>query len=104
MHSKNPTLGLFSPFWRQKHYFQKIQLCHAQHHMGPSYHVEFQKKKLKSQFQENRRTGRRTGRPYSQDPSGHGHGSNKRIRELRVIAVDNKNKIQCNSAYHTSLT
>ena len=37
---------------------------------------------------------RRTDRPYSYDPSG----------QLRGIAVDNKNKIQYNSAWDTSLT
>ena len=43
-------------------------------------------------------------RPYLKDPSGHGWGSNKRINQLRSTAVTNKNKIQFNSAYHTSLT
>ena len=47
---------------------------------------------------------RRMARPYSQDPSGHRKGSNKSISQLRGIAVDNKNKIQYNSAYNTSLT
>ena len=38
-------------------------------------------------------------RPYSEDPSGHGQGSYKRISQLIGIAADNKNKIQYNSAY-----
>ena len=33
-----------------------------------------------------------------------GRGSNKRINELRGVVVANKNEIQVNSAYHTSLT
>ena len=37
-------------------------------------------------------------RPYSYGLSGHGQGSYKRINQLRVIAVDNKNKVQYNSA------
>ena len=42
---------------------------------------------------------RRTGRPYSYiRPSGHGQGSYKKIRQLRGVAVYNKNKIQYNSA------
>ena len=41
---------------------------------------------------------RRTDRPYLYYPSGHGQGSYKRISQLRGIAVDNKNKIQYNSA------
>ena len=39
---------------------------------------------------------RMTDRPY--------RGSYKRISQLRGIAVGNKNKIQCSSAWHTSLT
>ena len=41
---------------------------------------------------------RRMDRPHSYDPSGHGQESYKRISQLRGIAVDNKNKIQYNSA------
>ena len=41
---------------------------------------------------------RRTDRPYSYDPSGHGQESYKRISQLSGIAVDNKDKIQYNSA------
>ena len=37
-------------------------------------------------------------RPHSDNPSGHGQGSYKRISQLRGIAVDNKNKIKYNSA------
>ena len=47
---------------------------------------------------------RRTDRPYSYDPSSHGHGSYKRKCQLRGIVIGNKNKIQYRSAYHTSLT
>ena len=68
MHSKNPTLGLFSPFWRQKHYFQKIQLCHAQHHMGPSYHVEFQKKKTKEPIPRKQKDGQKDGQTLFTGP------------------------------------
>ena len=39
--------------------------------------------------------------PYSEDPSGHRWGSNKRISQLRGIAVDNKNKIQYSTTYRT---
>ena len=46
----------------------------------------------------------RMDKPYLQDPSGHSQGSNKRISQLRGIAVDNQNKTQYNLAYHTSLT
>ena len=38
------------------------------------------------------------GRPHSYGPSGHGQEFYKRISQLRGIAVDNKNKIQYNSA------
>ena len=37
-------------------------------------------------------------------PSVQGRAPNKIINQLRDIAVANKNKIQLNSAYHTSLT
>ena len=37
-------------------------------------------------------------------PLSHGQESYKRISQLSGIAVDNKNKIQYNSAQHTSLT
>ena len=46
-------------------------------------------------------SGKRTDRPYLYDPSDHGWGSNKRISELRDIAVDNKDKIQYYPTYHT---
>ena len=35
---------------------------------------------------------RRTGRPYSYDLPGHGHGSYKKISQLSCIAVDTKDK------------
>ena len=59
--------------------------------------AEFQKK-LKSQFQENFRTGRTSLfiEPFWPQP-----GYNKRISQLRGLAVDNKNNIQYNLAYHT---
>ena len=41
---------------------------------------------------------RRTDRPYSYDPSGHDQESYKRISQLSDIVVENKNKIQYNSA------
>ena len=89
--------------FRAKHCFQKIWLCHAQHGMGPQHHVEFQKK-LKSQFQENFQTKGPTDLIHIYYPSGHGQGTYKKISQLRGFAVDNKNKIQYNSAYRTSLT
>ena len=49
-------------------------------------------------------SGKRPDRPYLYDLSDHGWGSNNRISELRDIAVDNKDKIQYNPTYHTSLT
>ena len=52
-------------------------------------------KKLKSQFQENRRSDR---------SFGHGWESNKRISQLRGIAVDNKDNFQYNSTNRNSLT
>ena len=42
-------------------------------------------------------------RPHSYDPSGHGQESYKRISQLSGIAVDNKDKIQYNSAYLINL-
>ena len=36
---------------------------------------------------------RMTDRTYSENPSGHGRRSNKRISQLRDISIDNKNKI-----------
>ena len=42
-------------------------------------------------------------RPYSYDTSGHGQESYKRISQLSGIAVDNKDKIQYNSAYLINL-
>ena len=41
---------------------------------------------------------KRTGRPNSYDPSGHGQESYNRISQLSGIAVDNKDKIHYNSA------
>ena len=32
---KTLDLAYFPPFFGQKYYFEKIWLCHAQHHMGP---------------------------------------------------------------------
>ena len=52
-------------------------------------------KKLKSQFQENRSTDR---------PFGDGWESDKRISQLRGIAVDNKDNFQYNSTNRNSLT
>ena len=48
-------------------------------------------------------SGKHPDRPYLYDLSDHGWESNKRS-ELRDIAVDNKDKIQYNPTYHTSLT
>ena len=96
IHSKNPRLGLFSPFWGQIIIFKKIWLCHAQHHMGTWHHIDFQKKTKEPIPRKH--PNRRTDRPYSYNPSGHGQGSYKRISQLRGIAVDDKNKIQYNSA------
>ena len=52
MHSKNPGLGLFSPFWGQNMIFKKSGSVMHNTTRAPEQHVEFQKK-LKSQFQEN---------------------------------------------------
>ena len=46
---------------------------------------------------------RKTDRPYSCDPSGHGQESCKRISQLSGTAADNKNKIQYNSAQYNLL-
>ena len=57
--SKTLFLGHFDHFWSilsDEDFFQKIQLCHMQLHMGPE---KFQKK-LMSQFRENLRTDGRT--------------------------------------------
>ena len=96
IYSKNPRLGLFSPFWGQSIIFKKIWLCHAQHHMGTWHHIDFQKKTKEPVPR--KLPNRMTDRPYSYNPSGHGQGSYKRISQLRGIAVDDKNKIQYNSA------
>ena len=56
------------------------------------------RKKLKSQFEENFQTEGWTDLIHMYYPSGHGHGSYKRISQLRGFAVDNKKKIQHNSA------
>ena len=58
------------------------------------------RKKLKSQFQENLQTEGRTDLIHKTLLAMTGGP----IRELKEIAVDNKNKIQNDSAYHTSLT
>ena len=47
---------------------------------------------------------RRIDKLYSYDSSGHGRGSSKRTSQFRDIAVYNKNKIQYNSAYYSSIT
>ena len=43
------------------------------------------------------------GRPYLEHTFGHNWDSHKKIIQLRGTALDNKNKIQHNSAYHTFL-
>ena len=73
------------------------------HHPVLLNNVEFQKKNKERQFQDNFLTEEWTDVIY-RTLLDHGHWSNKRISQLRVMAVDNKNKIQCNSAYHTILT
>ena len=47
---------------------------------------------------------KRTDRPYSYDPSGHGQQSYKIISQLSAIAVDSKTKSQYNSAQHAALS
>ena len=64
--------------------------------MGPYYHVEFPKKTKEPIPWKPQ--NRRTDRPYSYDPSSHGQESYKRISQMSDIAVDNKDKIQYNSA------
>ena len=44
---------------------------------------------------------READRPYSDDTSGHGWGSNKIISQFRRITLDRKNKNQNNSACNT---
>ena len=43
--------GQFSQILQQKFFFQKIQLCHTQLHLGFQYHAKIQKK-INIQFQE----------------------------------------------------
>ena len=80
-----PVLGPFSQFFGQKKFSWKIQLCHAQLHMGFQHHAKIQEK-LMIQFKENAQTdrrmeGRKDGRtgPILQDPSGYCWGSNQHI-------------------------
>ena len=55
-------------------------------------------KRLKNQFEENFPTKGRTDLIHIYNPSGHGQGSHKRISQLKGFVVDDKNKIQNNSA------
>ena len=52
-------MGPFSQFWRQKFFSWKIQICHAQLHMGFWHHAKILKK-LMIQFK-NAQTDERTG-------------------------------------------
>ena len=49
---KKPFFWPILPIFGVNVSFEKIQLCHTQHHMGLQHHAEFQKK-LMSQSKEN---------------------------------------------------
>ena len=92
MHSKNPRLVLFFPFLGQVIILKKSgSTLHGP--LTPCWVPEKTKETIPRKLPK-----RKTDGPYSYDHSGHGQGSYKRISQLRGIAVDNKNKIQYNSA------
>ena len=80
----------FQPIFGEKEFSWKIQLCHAQLHLGFQHHAKIQKK-LTIQFKENARTdGRTQGRtdPILQDTSGYRRGSNKEL-ETHISFINN---------------
>ena len=101
IHSKNPGRRIFSHFACKTWFSKDLALsCTTPHGpLTPCWVSEKTKKSIPRKF-----LNRRTDRPYSYDPSCHGQGCYKRISQLREIAVDNKTKVQCNSAYHIYLS
>ena len=90
IYSKNSKLGLLSPFWGQKIYFQKIlaQPCTNNNTTwAPCWVPEKTEKSSPRKIQE-----RRVDRPYSEDPLNYGCICNKRISKLRGVAIENKKK------------
>ena len=83
-------LAYFPHFWGKKHDFQKIWLSYTTLHgpLTPCRVAENTKEPISR-----KRLNRRTDRPHSFDPSGHGQESRKRISQSSGIAVDNNNKI-----------
>ena len=92
---KNPRLGLFSHFWGKTLFSRNLPLsCTTpQGPLTPCSVPEKTKEPIPRKLQ-----NRRTDRPYWNEPSGHGQGSNRRISQLRATAVDNKNKIKYSSS------
>ena len=92
---KNPRLGLFSHFWGKTLFSRNLPLsCTTpQGPLTPCWVPEKTKEPIPRKLQ-----NRRTDRPYWNEPSGHGQGSNRRISQLRATAVDNKNKIKYSSS------
>ena len=95
-------MAYFPHFWDQKCFFQKIQSS-VKTPNGSLDTAEFQKK-LKSQFKENLFRERQTLFIWPFWLWWLGQGSSEKINQLRDTAVDNKNKIQINSAYNIYLT
>ena len=89
IHSKNPRLGLFSPFWGKTFSKNLALSCTTPHGpLTPCWVPGKTKEPIPKTLPK-----RRTDRPYSFDPCDHGQGSYKKIIQLKGIAVDNKNKI-----------
>ena len=96
MHSKNPGLGLFSPFWGQNMILKKSGSVIHNTTWAPNSMLISRIKTIEPIRR--KLLNRRMNRPYSYDHFGHGQESYKRISQLTGIAVDNKNKIQYNLA------
>ena len=77
IHLKNPRLVLFSPFWRQKYYFQKMLLsCKTLYGLLTLFWAPQKAKAWISR----KLADRKTDKPYSKDLSGpSSQGFNKRI-------------------------
>ena len=97
-----PFLAYFSLFGVKNIFFKKYGLVMHNNTRAPNTMLS-SRKKMKEPISI-KLLDRRTDRPYSQDPSGQYQESNKRINQSRDIALENKNKMQYNSAYHTLLT
>ena len=91
MHSKNRGLGLFCTFWGQNMISKNLPLSYTAPHglLTPFWVPEKAKEPIPRKH---------LNRETLFILSGHGQESYKRIRQLSGIAVDNKNKIQYNSA------